>query len=338
MNSLDFLVVINDIDDELIQSSLDFLQEDSMNKKRIKRGGLTLSKMGLIAAVLACMLGVTAVAAEVFPSIFTRMKQRYNEEYTKGWAQRRAEVYDRAAEASGDFEPQYIELPELNDSQVIIGETYFDGEALMIAYRFEENMIPAKFDFGPESKDFGKLHNNYSMSGRNETLDDCLEKGLWSQQVYDRNKLVLETNDLQCVKRASSFQALTLEVSPHVTDEDWERVCRDLREHGYVSVVCRNTRIEYDLCQEDGTPIHYSLHRNPTYGGAGRGIDTTEFGNVFFYYDLPEEYREMETLTVYLKITSAEDYHHIDAEKGAKKFTIPVAEVLIPVTLTCAEK
>lgn len=338
MNPVEFLDGINDIDEQLIQSSLDFLQEDNMDKKIIRKGGLTLSKIILVAAIAAGIVGVTAFASELFPSIFSKAEQELTEEYTTGWAQNRAELYEKAAKASEGFEPEYIDLPELNDSRIIIGEKYYDGENYLIGYRLEENKVPARFDFGPNSPEFKNMRLNYSRPGRNLTFDECLERGMWSQFEYDRHKLFLESFDLKCVQRASSYWSLVEDVAPNITDEEWDRVCEELREKGHVGVVCRKNSLEYDVYLEDGTILPNPSRYNSPYGGTGKGINQTEYGNVFVYYDLPEEYRDLETLTLYFKFAARDEYHYIDAEKGAKIRSVPAGEVLVPVTLTLTKQ
>lgn len=338
MNSMDFLQGINDIDDRLIQSSLDFLQEDSMDKKNLYNGGLNLSKIIVVAAAIAGIVGVTALAAEMFPSIFTKLQHQYENEYTATWAQNCAKIYEKAALANQNFEPETIAIPEMNNSQIVIGEKYYDGENYLIAYRFDENKVPARFDFGPESGDFKKLRPNYRMAGRNAKIEDCVEKGLWSQEVYDQCMAVLKQNGLENIQRASSYCALAWEIFPNVTSEEWDKVCKQLRENGTAGIVYRETRLHYEVYLEDGSILPSPMKENKAYGGSGYGIDKTELGNVFVYYGLPEEYRNLDTLTLYFKLKSSDVYHYIDAEKGAQKRTVPVAETMVPVTLTLAEK
>lgn len=338
MTPMDFLTGINDIDDKLIQSSLDFLQEDSMDNNSIRKGGLNFSKIVLVAAIIAGIVGITALAAEMFPSIFMGMQQHYTEGHTEAWAQNRAEIYGKAAQANQNFEPEYIDLPELNDSQIVIGEKYYDGENYLIAYRFDENKVPARFDFGPESPDFKKLRFNYQKPGRNFMIEECLERGVWNQKYYDQCMSMLKKYGLENVKRASSYRALEMEVWPNVTSDEWCRVCTELRENGAVGIVYRETKLQYDVYLEDGTILPNPVKENKTYGGSGKGIDKSEFGNAFVYYGLPEAFRNLDNLTLYFKFTSSDVYHYIDAEKGAKIRVVPVAEALVPVTLTRAEQ
>lgn len=338
MNPMDFLTQINGIDDDLIQSSVEFLQEDSMDKKTIRKGGINLSKLILVAAVIAGVVAVTALAAEMLPSIFSRLQQHYTEGYTESWAQNRAEIYEKAAQANQNFEAEYIDLPELNNSRIVIGEKYYDGENYLIGYRLDENKVPARFDLEPGSPEYKKLRMNYRLPGRNFLIEDCLEKGVWTQGYYDQCMAMLKKHNLENVKRASAYRALDMEVFPNVTSEEWDRVCRELRENGAVGVVYRETKLQYDVYLEDGTVLPNPVWPNKTYGGSGKGIDKTEFGNVFVYYGLPEEYRNLDTLTLYFKFKSSDVYHYIDAEKGAKIRTVPAGETLIPVTLTRTDK
>lgn len=338
MKPMDFLTGINDIDDGLLQSSLELLQEDSMDKKIIRKGGLTLSKMILVAVIAAGILGVTAFAAELFPSIFGRLNEAHIVRYvhsgpvTFQMEEQRDAFHEKAIAANQNFEPIVIPLPELHDSKITIGETYYDGKSLMIAYRLEEEIPPASFDFGPDSPEYEKLRPNSPAPGRNNTLDDCLERGFWNQQRYDCCKAFLKKFDIENVQRASSFNALDQEVSLHLSDEEWDRVCDELRETGHVGLTYRQTQLADDLYGADGSP----LSRN----GVGRSwcFFKTEWGDCFECIDLPEKLRDQDTLTVYLKFKSTDEFHYIDAEKGAKKVSVPAGEALVPVILTLADQ
>lgn len=332
MNPMDFMQNINDIDEQLIQSSVDFMQEDSM-KKTIKRGGSALGKIILAAAMLAGILGVTAYAAEAFPSIFGQLNRKYAEiatEYPS--AQEEADLYKRAAEVNETFEAKYVPLPELDESQIVIGETYYDGPNFMIAYRLDQTAVPAQFGFGPDSEKFKELHHFRGFSEEMpDSFEECLEAGLWTQEAYDEQIAEVKALGLDFIHHISALDTI-YSMQADLTEEEYARAIKELKENGHVGVVARDLYIGDHILVEGEDCLR------PNQEGILFGEEMTEYGRVIscdvFDEVLPEKFKDLDTLTLSLKIKGSDDYMYIDQETGGMTSYQPAGEILVPVTLT----
>lgn len=259
MKPLDFLQEINDIDEALIQSSVAFLQEDNMDKGKFRKTGSTLSKIVLIAAVVAGVVGVTAFAAETFPSIFSQLEREYAEIATEfPGAQEEADLYKRAAEVNETFEAEYVPLPELDESQIIIGETYYDGPNFLIAYRLDQTAVPAQFGFGPESEGFEDMSKMvFFCKHKCDAFEDYLGRGCWSQETYDQHvayaKKYEKKYGIDFIHHYNTLEAIwTME--NYLTEEEFDRAMRELRENGHVGVVMREMHVG-DFIRGEGESI-----------------------------------------------------------------------------------
>lgn len=331
MNPMDFMQGINDIDEELIQSSMVFLQEDSM-KHTIKRGGSALSKIILVAAVLAGILGVTAVAAETFPSIFGQLKRKYADME----AQEAADLYERAAEVNETFEAEYVPLPELDESQIVIGETYYDGPNFMIAYRLDQTAVPAQFGYGPDSEGFEDMSKMvFFCEHQCDAFEDYLERGCWSQEIYDRYvgyaKEYEDKYGIDFIHHYNTMEALWT-MQEYLTEEEFDRAMKELKETGHVGVVMREMHVGDFIRVEGGEYLQ------PTPEGMMYGEERTDYGRVItcnvFDQILPDQYQDQDTLTLTLEVRASNQYAYIDKELGGLRKAESAGVIQVPVTLT----
>lgn len=339
MNSMDFMQGINDIDEELIQSSMDFLQEDSM-KQTFKRGGSALSKIILVAAVLAGLLGVTAVAAEAFPSVFGQLKREYAQKVNhlsdfpeaQEAAQKEADLFEKAAEFNETFEAQIVQLPELDESQITIGETYYDGKNMLIAYRMDSSVTGAQFGFGPGSEGFENLHGcRGDMEAGKDSFEELLERGVWTQEYYDNHVQIAKERGWDYIHHVSGIDALD-GMKQVLSEEEFARAIQELEETGHVGVVIRVMSIgDHILAEGEDCLV-------PNNQGYVWWEDVTEYGKCIksdaFDESLPEKFRDLDTLTLTLKVRADDYYFYVDVDKGGGENFVSVGEILVPVTLT----
>lgn len=334
MNTMDFLKAINDIDDDLIQSSAEILeQEDNMDKRNFLKGGRTISKLILVAAIMAGILGMTAYAAEAFPSIFGQLNRKYAEMATEcSSAQEEANLYERAAAVNETFEAEYVALPELDESQIVIGETYYDGPNFLIAYRLDQTVIPAQFGFGPENEKFKDLHHFRGFSEEiPDSFEECLETGLWTQEVYDEQVATAKALGLDFIHHISALDTI-YSMQENLTAEEYARAIKELKETGHVGVVARDIYIGDHILVEGEDCL------SPNKEGILFGEEKTEYGNVIscnvFDEILPEKFKEQDSLTLSLKVKGSDIYMYIDQDTGGMTSYQPAGEILVPVTLT----
>lgn len=336
MNSLEFLEQINDIDEELLLSSLACMEpEDHM--KTYKKRGRTLSKLILAAAITASVVGVTALAAEAFPSIFGQLGRKYAEMATEfPSAQEEADLYKRAAEVNETFEAEYVPLPELDESQIVIGETYYDGPNFMIAYRLDQTAVPAQFGYGPDSEGFEDMYQGaFFCEHYCNAFEDYLERGCWKQETYDQHvgyaKEYEEKYGIDFIHHYSTLNALW-GMERYLTEEEFDRAMKELKETGHVGVIMREMHIG------DGILVEGKDRMRPNKDGLLYDEEVTEYGRVIycnvFQEILPEEYRGRDTLTLSLPVRASNQYYYIDKETGGWHKGESAGEILVPVTLT----
>lgn len=334
MNSLDFLQKINDIDDDLIQSSAVLLyEEDNMKKNTFFKGGSTLSKIILVAAIISGIICVTAFAAEIFPSIFGQLNRKYAEIAADcPSAQEEADLYKRAAAVNETFEAEYVPLPELDESQIVIGETYYDGPNFLIAYRLDQTAVPAQFGFGPDSESFVDMnHGGYFCENRCDSFEEQLECGCLTQELYDEYVARAESYGLGFLHHYSALSAVW-KMQRYLSEEEYDRAIRVLRETGHVGVVMREMHVG------DGILVEGADRLKPNKNGELYDEEVTEYGRVIYcnVFDeiLPEKYKGRDTLTLTLTVRASDQYVYIDRDTGGWMKAESAGEILVPVTLT----
>lgn len=331
MNPMDFLQGINDIDDELIRSSAELLiQED--NKHTFLKGGRTISKIILVAAIVSGILGVTAFATELFPSVFGELQREYAQVPTELLTERgieEREVLDRAVAANQGFEAEYVPLPEFNDSQIIIGETYYDGDHFLIAYRLDENAIPVQFGFGPDSEGFDRL---WPCKSSPDALDIIEEfKDIWPQEDYEMTIAARKNEGLEFVRHLSNFGQLS-RLDDMVSEEEYEAFLEELKEVGHAGYTYRTIFIsDHILCEGEDCLL-------PNKNGELWGEEMTDSGRIIscdvFDEILPERFKALDQLTLTLRVKAVDTTVYIDLENGASSFGDGAGVIEVPVTLT----
>lgn len=333
MNPMDFLQGINDIDEELIQSSAELLnQEDSMDKGKFLKGGRTVSKIILVAAIVSGIIGVTAFAAELFPSIFGELQREYDQVPTELLTERHKEereVLKRAVEANAGFEAEYVPLPEFNDSQIIIGETYYDGDHFLIAYRLDENAIPVRFGFGPDSEGFDRLWPCKSSPDAIDIFEEF--ESIWPKEDYDSSIAARKNEGLEFVRHHSSFSEI-LRLKDMVSEEEYEAFLEELKEVGHAGYTYRTIFIsDHILCEGEDC-------LQPNKNGRLWGEEMTESGRILscdvFDEILPEKFKGLDQLTLTLRVKATDVTVYIDLENGASDFGQEAGVIEVPVTLT----
>lgn len=334
MSSMDFLNAINEIDDELIRSSAEILeQEDNMNHGKFLKGGSTVSKIILVAAIISGVIGVTAFAAEGFPSIFGQLNRKYTEiakEYPR--AQEEADLYQRAAAVNETFEAKYVSLPALDESQIVIGETFYDGPNFLIAYRLDQTAVPTLFGFGPDSLKFKDIRHFRGFSeDMPDAFEECLKTGLWTQEVYDEHVATVKALGLDFIHHISVLDTI-YSMQENLTEKEYARAIKELKASGHVGVVVRNLYIGDHILVEGEDCLR------PNKEGILFGEEMTEYGNVIscdvLDEILPEKFKERDTLTLSLKVKGSDIYMYIDKKTGGMTSYQPAGEIQVPVTLT----
>ena len=110
------------------------------------------SRRALILALAAALLlafAVTAYAAGLFGSLFSKIPNEFAPEQEREW-------YERAGELS-EKEPETVALRDLPNGAFTLTESFYDGKDLIIAYDLDTMKYPVQFGFGPGDRNFEKL-------------------------------------------------------------------------------------------------------------------------------------------------------------------------------------
>jgi len=349
MNAMTFLVGINEIDDRFLTEVLE-LPDTGQAEPAGTKGVLQLSKMILIAAILAGLLGITAWAAGGFDGLFQRIAEKGD-----GWGYGMDDVFRNAAEVVPPVQPETHPLQDDDSSVISIGQTYYDGDTFMIAYRFDDS-VPADLTFGEKKEDFdsfyptlppaeeveetaqAKLRND--MEARQvyrEPMErygqEYLELGLMTQEQYDAMLASLdEESYVYCTYMDMLFtdhDILHKELSPEEYATYHERLLKD----GHAGVAIREYYIGDGLYFEDGERL------KPDENGIVVDIHPTEDGDCLYGPPmLPEKYRNLENLTLTFRVVYYDKCIYMDMENGVRRGGREVGEERVTVTIPRSEK
>lgn len=343
MNSWDFLWKIEDMDETLVQSSLDFLYGDKetvdMRKNKVIKFGTRLSKVAIVAAVMAGVLGMTALAAEFFPSVFRKAQKEISdkaaqvEPVSKDQAQdlrEYADLLDKAAKANQDAKPETTPLPEV-DNGIVIRETYYNGDDLLITYQFDEAYMNLSMDFGPGSKHFEDLYPLvFNKPDGEPTMEEEMKSGAMPKAAYDKLMATLKERGLSHFKYSSQFE-MDEKLRAKLSEEEYSAFYEKLNKDGHAGVSFRDMRIG-GVMLEDGD-ILLGM------GGQYRTDLGTCYSREGLEEYLPEKFKGDETLNLRLLGSAIDVYWYMDLETGASEYEELVKEIQVPVTVTLtAEK
>lgn len=334
MNAMDFLQGINDLDDDLIQSSAMLLvEEDTMKQSKVIRFTGRVSKVAVVAAVMVGLMSVTALAAAVFPSVFRKMQENLtktaseletvNHQSAKELNEM-ADLLEKAAESSKDAIPETTPLPELKNG-VTIGETYYDGQNLLISYKFDQDLMNLNMGFGPGSEHFDDLVPLvFSKPDGEPTLEEELKAGRMPQEAYDKIQATLTERGLTKFKYLSQFE-MDERLRTQLSEKEYAAFYAKLNQDGHAGVSFRDMRVGGVMLEDKSILL-----------GQG-GQYRTDFGTCYFREGLdeylPDELKNKETLNLRLLGSAIDVYWYLDLETGACMYEELAEEIEIPVTV-----
>lgn len=338
MNSWDFLFKIEDVDEKLVQSSLDFLygdkETDNMRKNKVVKFGTRLSKVAIVAAIMAGVLGVTALAAEFFPSVFRKAQKEITdkaaqvEPISKNQAEdlrEYADLLDKAAKANQDAKPETTPLPEV-DNGITIRETYYNGDDLLITYQFDEESMNLRTDFGPGSKHFNDLVPLvFNQPDGEPTFEEELKSGKMPKESYDKLMGTLKERGLSHFKYFSQYE-MDERLRAQLSEDDYAAFYERLNKDGHAGISFRDMRIG-GVMLEDGD-ILLGM------GGQYRTDLGTCYSREGLEEYLPEKFKGNDTLNIKLLGSAIDVYWYMDLKNGASAYEEPVKEIQVPVTVT----
>lgn len=294
-------LALNQVDDKYLNIADSFRITPDQGKKEPKQMKKTITRKtltGLLAAVIAIsILALTALAAGWIPGIFRQLQEENPEDA----------VFEAAAQANTEITPEYAEIPQLDMSQFVLLEKYYDGETILLGYDLDL-MLPEPA-VGVEA-DLNQIkEKGHRLSELGYSVGD---EPSWMKKPYvetERNK------DLSEDARIVDWM-----MQGCLSEENYEKAWNLLETQGYVYLADVGIYLgDHILVNGEDTITAY----NPDW--INRTEYITENGKCIRIDHLPESAKNQDSVTVTLKVKSQPHYWYMDLE-GNGLMTFEYAE------------
>lgn len=249
----------------------------------------------LAAAICISLLAVTAVAAGWIPSLFATLKEMYPQD---------EELFEAAAQANTDSVPEIIELPQLDLSQFVLLEQYFDGETILIGYDLDIDLPEPAVGFEPSEDLLEKIKMGTKMTEIS-----------WSQQESWHAEPTTENAAKYNLPADGAEMDRMLKGT--LSKEAYQRAWELIQQQGYVCIAVRNAWIGDHLLINGVDTVEAYLESNAY---ADRTEYTSELGHCIRLEPLPEDIRVQEQITVTLNVKSSVSYWYLDLNGEGRIF------------------
>lgn len=255
--------------------------------------GRKLWTVALAAAICASVLAATAMAAGWETGIFRELENRETEDQA---------LFQAAADANPEVALEFASIPELDLSQFVLLEKYFDGNTILLGYDMEAVLPRPAVGVEVEEETLQALRHAAPMAsmpwsgGRTQVESPATAKA--KEYNLAQNGFYLD-EDLQTI----------------LTTEEYERMWEILESQGYVVIAA------WDAYVSDGVSVNgvnlreaYDQDHNAY---ASQTEYETEIGTCLRLEPLPEDVQNGETVTVTLGLKSGLWYYYLDLEGNA---------------------
>lgn len=322
MNSRELYEAFSYVDDKYLTMA-DTLQKENetMKPKRNPISFRRLITIALAAALCVSVLGITAMAAGWIPNIFKTAQKEYPIA---------AEVLEEAIQViqTQPQQPETVEIPEMDLSNLTLFERYYDGEKILLGYDLDAIIPQPVAAYEPDAallaeiKDMAEFEHVPYPGLTDDSLEQHLELGILTQKEY---RQVLDGRTEQAQKHdIRKFQniRMDLELKSLLTPELYNAFWKQLEEKGYGCVVTQNVYIgdhKY-INQVDPDPNNIMEY-------------VTDAGTCLHLEPLPEEGQNKESVTVDLKVKSGITYWYMELDGYCYQLYKPNQERTISFTL-----
>lgn len=245
----------------------------------------------LAAALCISILAVTAVAAGWIPGIFNALQEKYPEEKV---------LFEAAANANTEAEPTVKAIPQLDYSNFVMYEKYYDGETILLGYDIDA-FLPESFvcyemdtevlDLMKARDDFGSISWEQEQDWMSTPKTEYARKNNLSGSAADMDRMFKDM----------------------LSAEAYEEAWKTLLENGYVCVA------NYDLWVGDHILVN-DVDMFETIGPENSTLRTeyeTEEGKCIKLNPLPEIAQNKDAVTVALNMRSCLMYWYMDLDGNA---------------------
>ena len=247
----------------------------------------------LAAALCISILTITAAAAGWIPELFLALKEKYPQD---------EELFDAAIQANTNYAPEIIELPQLDLSQFVLLEQYFDGETILIGYNLDIVLPEPVVGIEPNAELLEKIKNSTPMT----TI-------VWPEHESWHDEPISENASKHALAPDASEMDRMLKGT--LSDTDYRRVWELLDTQGYVCIALRKAWLGDHILINGVDTVEAYLESNAY---ADRTDYTSELGNCIRLEPLPEDVRIQNTVTITLNVRSSVDYWYMDLEGNGR--------------------
>ena len=242
----------------------------------------------LAAAITVSLLMVTAAAAGWFPGLFNTLKEKYPEDEA---------LFEAAAQANTDAVPEIHEIPQLDLSKFVLMERYFDGETILIGYDLDTVLPDPVVVAEPEEELLKDIRKGVRCS--NIGWD---EPQPWFEEPATEN----------AIKHDFTQDAFTMDrmLKGTLSDSEYQKAWNLLKTQGYVCVAVWDVWLGDHIMINGVDIIEDYLADGISY--SNRTEYTTEQGNCIRLEPLPEDLKNLDTVTVTVDVRSSIQYWYMD--------------------------
>ena len=241
----------------------------------------------LAAAICISLLAVTAVAAGWFPGLFYTLKEMYPQD---------EKLFNTAAQANEDAMPEIIQIPQLDLSQFVLLEQYFDGNTILIGYDVNIDLPEPAVGFEPDNDLLNQIQNGTRMTEISWSAEE-----FWHAEPDTEN----------AIKHHFPEDGMEMDrmLKATLSDEAYRKAWELMQKQGYVCIAVRDAWIGDHLLINGVDTIEAYLESNAY---ADRTEYTSDLGHCIRLEPLPEDIRNQDHITVTLNVKSYVSYWYMD--------------------------
>lgn len=264
---------------------------DTETETMMKKKHISVKRMLtylLAAAISASLLMITAAAAGWIPGLFHSLKEKYPHD---------KELFEAAAQANADAVPEFCEIPQLDLSNFVLMERYFDGDNILIGYNLD-TVLPAPV----------------VGVAADERLLREIKRGVRCSRIsWDTYQPWFEESAAEnAIKYDLTEDAFTMDrmLKATLTDAQYKRAWELMEANGYVCVAVQDVWVGDHVLVNGVDTVEDFLSDGVSY--SNRTEYSTEQGCCIRLEPLPEAIKELDTVTVTVNVRSSVQYWYID--------------------------
>lgn len=274
---------------------VDAPQKETTEMKKETRHISARRTLTLILAAALCIsiLAVTAMAAGWIPGLFNALKEKYPQD---------EELFEAAAQANSASVPEIFVIPQLDLSQFVLLEQFFDGETILIGYNLDIILPEPTVGVEPNSDLMEKIKNGYPI-----TSTAWSEQQSWQIQPVTDNAIKYEL--------AADASEMDSMLKGTLSEDAYQKVWDHMENQGYVCIAVRDAWLGDHILINGVDTIEAFMESNAY---ADRTEYTSDIGNCIRLESLPEDVRNKDRITITLNVRSSVNYWYMDLDGNGR--------------------